>query len=120
MGMPMRRYLTAVPGLAAVWGAGWPGACAVVLVVVVIAAYRLLAERERRKTLLVTYLYAPVGTVMARGKDPAGPQLGVWVGGGHSPVRHLPRFSRSRRALRAAHVRHGGGAGEGQDPGRVP
>lgn len=86
MGMPMRRYLTAVPGLAAVWGAGWPGACAVVLVVVVIAAYRLLAERERRKTLLVTYLYAPVGTVMARGKDPAGPQLGVWVGGGHSPV----------------------------------
>ena len=50
MGMPMRRYLTAVPGLAAVWGAGWPGACAVVLAAAVIAAYRLLAERERRKT----------------------------------------------------------------------
>jgi hypothetical protein len=80
------RYLAAVPGLATVWKAGWPGACAAVLVTVVIVVYRLLAERERRKTLFVTYLHAPAGTVVVQGQSSAGPQMWVRVGSDPGPV----------------------------------
>ena len=71
-----------------------------VMVVMVIAVYRLLAERERRTTLLLTYLYAPAGTVVARGQDSAEPQAGIWVGGEHSPVPAPPVMP--QRAFRPA------------------
>jgi hypothetical protein len=61
---------------------GWPGVCAGVSVVFVALVYRLLAEWQRRKTLLATYLYAPAGTIVVQGHGPAGAPLWVRVGGG--------------------------------------
>jgi hypothetical protein len=71
--------------LAACWAAGWPGACAVVSVVVLTAIYRLLAERERRKVLLDIYLNAPAGTEVVQGRGPAGPPMRVRVGNDNQP-----------------------------------
>ena len=63
-----RPWERAIPGLtlAASWTGGWPGACAVVCVVALIAVYRLLAEQSRRRLLLDIYLNAPSGTEVVR------------------------------------------------------
>jgi hypothetical protein len=71
--------------LAACWAAGWPGACAVVSVVVLTAIYRLLAVRERRKVLLDIYLNAPAGTEVVQGGWHAGPPMWVRVGNDYQP-----------------------------------
>jgi hypothetical protein len=44
--------------------------------------YRLLAERERRRTLEATYRYAPPGTVVVQGEGPGGPPMWIRVGEG--------------------------------------
>lgn len=72
----------------------------------VVLAYRLLAERQRRKTLLTTYLCAPGGTIVVQGEGPAGPPMWVWVGEGSRSVPPTvmvwatpPSVSRSRALL---------------------
>ena len=46
----------------------------------VVAGYRLLAERERRKTLVALALRAPGGTVVFVDKGPGGPAMWLTVG----------------------------------------
>ncbi len=49
-------------------------------VVAALAGYRLLAERGRRKTLLVLVSRAAAGTVVFVDKGPAGPAMWLRVG----------------------------------------
>jgi hypothetical protein len=77
-----REHLVPGAALAACWTAGWPGACAVVSTVVLVAVYRLLCEHERRKMLLEVYLNAPAGTEVFQGGGPTGPPMRVRVGNG--------------------------------------
>jgi hypothetical protein len=63
----------------------WWAACTVIVVIFGILLYRLLAERERRKTLEATYLYAPAGTVVIQDEGPGGPPMWVRVGDGPRP-----------------------------------
>lgn len=46
---------------------------------------RLLAEWQRRLTLVALLSHAPAGTVIVQGKGLGGPALSVWIGG-------CPRF----------------------------
>ena len=78
---------------------GWPGRAAllavhavswwmaIVVAGVVLAglAFRLLAERGRRKTLEAVFR-APAHTVVILGKGPGGPPMWVRVGEGRSPA----------------------------------
>jgi hypothetical protein len=66
--------------LFAVHVVSWPAAGAVVMTVLAVLAYRLLAERERRKTLEATYRYAPPKTVVVLDDGPGGPPMRIWVG----------------------------------------
>ena len=50
------------------------------VVLAVTAAYRLLAERARRKTLVELVAHAPVGTIVVMEKGPGGPAMWVRVG----------------------------------------
>ncbi len=88
--MPPREgwleHLVPVGARVITWATTWPGACAGVSVVLVVLIYRLLAERQRRKTLLTTYLHAPGGTIVVQGEGPAGPPMWVWVGDGSRSV----------------------------------
>ena len=63
----------------------WWAAGAVIVVTFGILAYRLLAERARRKTLETTYRYAPAGTVLIQGEGPGGPAMWIEVGEGPRP-----------------------------------
>jgi hypothetical protein len=63
----------------------WPGACVVLVGLLLALVYRLLAERARRRTLIATYRYAPGGTVVVQEKGPGGPAMWVWVGEGQRP-----------------------------------
>ena len=65
-------------GASAVHVLAWPYAA---VVLVVTAAYRLLAERARRKTLVDLVSHAPVGTIVIMEKGPGGPAMWVRVGG---------------------------------------
>ena len=58
----------------------WWGACAVLVLAAAVLAYRLLAERGRRKTLEITYRYAPCKTVLVLGEGPGGPAMWIQVG----------------------------------------
>ena len=71
--------------LVAVHVASWPGACAVMVTIFGFLAYRLLAERGRRRTLEATYRYAPAGTAVVQGDGPGGPPMWIWVGEGVRP-----------------------------------
>ena len=51
------------------------------VVLVVTAAYRIVAERARRKTLVDLVARAPAGTIVVMGKGPGGPAMWVRVGG---------------------------------------
>jgi hypothetical protein len=82
--------------LFAVHVVSWPAVCAVIVIVLATLAYRLLAERERRKTLEATYRYAPPKTVVVLDDGPGGPPMRIWVGEGEPrqpPVIsvHVPR-----------------------------
>lgn len=48
-----------------------------------VAGYRLLAERQRRKTLLALASRAPAGTVVFVDKGPGGPAMWLTVGDGN-------------------------------------
>jgi hypothetical protein len=63
----------------------WWAVAGVVAVMFGILLFRLLAERERRKTLETTYRYAPAGTVVELGDGPGGPPMCIHVGEGHRP-----------------------------------
>jgi hypothetical protein len=85
MPVPWEGWLERLVPVAArvvTWTIAWPGACAAVWVVLVVGTYRLLAEWQRRKTLLTTYLYAPGGTVVVQGAGLTGSPMWVLVGGG--------------------------------------
>ena len=51
------------------------------VVLVVTAAYRIVAERARRKTLVDLVAHAPAGTIVVMGKGSGGPAMWVRVGG---------------------------------------
>jgi hypothetical protein len=72
----------AVGGAAAVHVLAWPYTA---MTLAVAAAFRLLAERARRKTLVDLVSQAPAGTIVVMGKGPGGPAMWVRVGDG-------PRF----------------------------
>ena len=71
--------MAASAGASAVHVLAWPYTA---VVLVVMAAYRLLAERARRKTLVDLVSRAPAGTIVVMGKGPGGPAMWVRVGGG--------------------------------------
>jgi len=48
----------------------------------VTAAYRLLAERARRKTLADLVSHAPADTIVVMEKGPGGPAMWIKVGSG--------------------------------------
>jgi hypothetical protein len=56
----------------------WPYTAAVLALT---AAYRLLAERARRKTLVDLVSHAPAGTIVVMQKGPGGPAMWIRVGG---------------------------------------
>jgi hypothetical protein len=64
------------------------GAATVALAGILI--YRLLAERERRKTLEATYRHAPGGTVVILGEGQGGPPMWIGVGEGQRPEQPVP------------------------------
>jgi hypothetical protein len=82
--------LVSVTGLTGNWGAAatvgaaashvlaWPYTVAVLALR---AAYRLLAERARRKTLVDLVSHAPTGTIVVMEKGPGGPAMCIRVGG---------------------------------------
>jgi hypothetical protein len=59
----------------------WRSTCAVLVPLAAIVIYRLLAERGRRKTLEITYRFAPHDTVLVLGEGPGGPAMWIQVGG---------------------------------------
>jgi hypothetical protein len=63
----------------------WPAGCLVSVVTFGFLIYRLLAERERRKTLEAAYRHAPAGTVVVQGDGPGGPPMWIRVGEGQRP-----------------------------------
>ncbi len=65
-------------GAAAVHVLAWPYTVALLAVR---AAFRLLAERARRKTLVDLVSHAPAGTIVVMEKGPGGPAMWVRVGG---------------------------------------
>ena len=65
-------------GTAAVHVLAWPYTAAVLAVT---AAYRLLAERARRKTLVDVVSQSPPGTIVVMEKGPGGPAMWIRVGG---------------------------------------
>lgn len=85
--------------LFAVHMVSWPGACMVIVTAFATLAYRLLAERERRKTLETTYRYAPARTVVVQDDGPGGPPMRIWVGEGERPQPPIisVRVARQRR-----------------------
>jgi hypothetical protein len=66
-------------GASAVHVLAWPYTAAVLAVT---AAYRLLAERARRKTLVDLMSRAPGGTIVVMERGPGGPAMWIKVGGG--------------------------------------
>jgi hypothetical protein len=65
-------------GAAAVHVLAWPY---IAVVLAATAAFRLLAERARRKTLMDLVSRAPAGTIVVMEKGPGGPAIWVRVGG---------------------------------------
>lgn len=53
----------------------WWAACAMIVVTFGTLAYRMLAERERRKTLEAAYRHAPRGTTVVQDEGPGGPPM---------------------------------------------
>jgi hypothetical protein len=82
--------LAASPALFLTHVVSWWEACAVIVVWFGTLVYRLLAERERRKTLEATYRYAARGTVVVQGEGPGGPPMWIRVGDGQWPVQPAP------------------------------
>ena len=78
-GFTVVRWAVASAGAAAVHVLAWPYTAAIL---VLTAVYRLLAERERRKTLVDLVSHAPAGTIVVMEKGPGGPAMWVRVGGG--------------------------------------
>jgi hypothetical protein len=66
-------------GASAVHVLAWPYTA---VVLVVTAAYRLLAERARRKTLVDLVSHAPADTIVVMEKGPGGPAMWIKVGSG--------------------------------------
>lgn len=82
----------------------WWTALTVAGMVLTVLVYRLLAERERRKTLEATF-QAPPGTVVALGKSPAGPSVLVLVGEGQRPEQPVPAIWVCHRSATQARSR---------------
>jgi hypothetical protein len=67
-------------------------------------AFRLLAERGRRKTLEAAFR-APANTVVVLDKGPGGPSMWVWVGEGPSPGEPQPAIWVCHRSAAQARPR---------------
>lgn len=75
----------------------WWTALAVIGITFGLLAYRLLAERGRRKTLEAAFR-APANTVIALGEGPGGPKMWIWVGEGQQPTQASTRIWICHRA----------------------
>lgn len=64
----------------------WATLGAVLVPLVVIGAIRLLAEWQRRKTLVAVLINAPAGSVVNQGRGLGGPPVTIWVGSGPRPA----------------------------------
>jgi uncharacterized protein (DUF849 family) len=78
MGLTSGRWVMVSAGAAAIHVLAWPYTG---VVAAVIAVYRLIAERARRKTLVDLVAHAPTGTIVVMEKGPGGPAMWVRVGG---------------------------------------
>lgn len=83
-------WAAASAGGGALHALAWPYTAAVLAAT---ALYRLLAEWQRRKTLIDLVSRAPANTIVVLEKGPGGPAMWVKVGGGGQPpqraeVRH--------------------------------
>jgi len=78
-GLTAARWAVASAGAATAHVLAWP--CTTV-VLAMTAAYRLLAEWTRRKTLVDLVSRAPAGTIVVMEKGPGGPAMWVRVGDG--------------------------------------
>jgi hypothetical protein len=76
-GLTAGRWAVTSAGAAAVHVLAWQYTAAILAVT---AAYRLLAERARRKTLVDLVSRAPAGTIVVMEKGPGGPAMWVRVG----------------------------------------
>lgn len=70
-----------------------------VIVALAVLVYRLLAEWQRRRTLLALLREAPTGTLIFQGKGVGGAEMCILVGPELGPVEKV------RRSLREALVR---------------
>jgi hypothetical protein len=80
--LPGGRWWSRASLAGAVHWLGWPGAAVVLAGTVLLAAYRLLAERARRKTLVDVVTRSPAGTVIIMEGGPGGPAMWIRVGNG--------------------------------------
>ena len=96
-GLTSRRWVLISTGLAAVHMLAWPY---MAVASATVAVYRLLAERERRKTLLDLVSRAPAGTIVVMEKGPGGPAM--WV----KEVSHFRRRQAFRRRQPELHRRY--------------
>lgn len=76
----------------------WTTVGAVLASLMLMGVFRLLAEWQRRTTLVALMRHAPGGTVVIQQKGPGGPPLWVWVGDGpRPPVGMIPVVVPRRR-----------------------
>lgn len=76
----------------------WP----TILVAMAVLLYRLLAEWQRRRTLLALLREAPTGTLIFQGKGVGGAEMCIMVGPDNRPVEQIRRTFREmlRRGVR--------------------
>jgi hypothetical protein len=68
---------------------------------VLMGVFRLLAEWQRRTTLVALMRHAPGGTVVIQQRGLGGPPMWVWVGDGPRPPVVIPVVVLLRRSIAA-------------------
>jgi hypothetical protein len=83
-------------------GVSWTTVGAVLVPLVLMGVFRLLAEWQRRTTLVALMRHAPGGTVVIQQRGLGGPPMWVWVGNGpRPPVVVIPVVVLLRRSIAA-------------------
>lgn len=78
----------------------WTTVGAVLAPLVLMGVFRLLAELQRRTTLVALMSHAPGGTVVIQQKGLGGPPMWIWVGDGpRPPVAVTPVLMLWRRSI---------------------
>jgi hypothetical protein len=104
MPMPAAQGWTGRAALIVAHAASWWMVLTVAGVVLAGLAFRLLAERGRRKTLEAVFR-APANTVVVLDKGPGDPSMLVWVGEGPSPGQPQPSVWGCQRSAAQARPR---------------